>query len=145
MIEGGCLCGGVRYEIGARPRSMTHCHCSMCRKAHGSAFVTFVEVACSDFRYTRGEGSLVRYESSPGCRRPFCPTCGSTLLFESESESESERESGSTTEGDRSVWIAAGSLDGDPGCRPGSHIFVASKAPWFPLVDDLPKFDSDTE
>ena len=136
MIEGGCLCAEVRYRIEARTRSMTHrsmthCHCSMCRKAHGSAFTTFIEVARGDFRYTRGEASLVRYESSPGCRRPFCRGCGSTLLFESEAAD--------------SVWIAAGSLDGDPGCRPGSNIFVASKAPWFPLDDGLPRFAADAE
>ena len=130
MIEGGCLCGEVRYQISGDPRSMTHCHCSMCRKAHGAAFATFVEVARGDFRYTSGEASIESYESSPGCRRPFCRRCGSTLLFESEGQNE--------------IWIAAGSLDGDPGCRPSSHIFVGSKAPWFPIDDDgLPQFEAD--
>ena len=130
MIEGGCLCAEVRYQIGAPPRSMTHCHCSMCRKAHGSAFATFVEVARSDFRFTKGEDSLVRFESSPGSQRPFCRQCGSTLLFD--------------PEGEDSLWVAAGSFDGDPGCRAEVNIFVASKAPWFQLTDDLPKFDVDS-
>ncbi len=129
MTEGGCLCGEVRYEIRAEPRSMTHCHCSMCRKAHGAAFATFIEVARGDLRYTRGEDSLERYESSAGSRRPFCPRCGSTLLFD--------------TEGDDAVWIAAGSLDGDPGIRPDVHIFVASKAPWHRIDDEVAKFDAD--
>jgi hypothetical protein len=26
-------------------------------------------------------------------------------------------------------------------CRPGAHIFVASKAPWHTITDDLPRFD----
>ena len=129
MIEGGCLCGAVRYEVRGESRSMQHCHCSMCRRAHGAAFVTFIEIARSDFVYACGEDSLERYESSPGSTRPFCPRCGSTLLFEREGEDE--------------VWIAAGSLDGDPGVRPGFHIFVASKAPWYPLHDELPKFPED--
>ncbi len=131
MLEGGCLCGEVRYELLSEPRSMTHCHCSMCRKAHGAAFVTFIGILRSDFRFARGESSILRYESSPGCNRPFCRRCGSTLFFESAGEEE--------------VWIAAGSLDGDPGCRPDSHIFVGSKAPWHPLHDELPKFDTDNE
>jgi 8-oxo-dGTP pyrophosphatase MutT (NUDIX family) len=130
-FEGGCLCGEVRYEIRGEARSMTHCHCSMCRKAHGAAFATFIEFARSDFHYTRGEDSIERYLSSPGSRRPFCRSCGSTLLFETEDTEE--------------IWIACGSLDGDPGCRPGSHIFVASKAAWFHLDDELPKFDADTD
>jgi hypothetical protein len=131
MIDGGCLCGDVRYEIRGEPRSMTHCHCSMCRKAHGAAFGTFIEVARGDFRWTQGQASIQNYVSSPGSLRPFCRVCGSTLLFESESED--------------SVWISAGSLDGDPGCRPGSEIFVGSKAPWFPLDSELPKFEEDGE
>ena len=129
MIAGGCLCGAVRYEIRGEVRSMTHCHCSMCRKAHGSAFVTFMEVSRCDFRLTSGEESLVAYESSPGSKRPFCSGCGATLLFDPESGA--------------SLWVAAGSLDGDPECRPESHIFVASKAPWLEIDDALPKFDED--
>ena len=130
MLEGGCLCGAVRYQILGEPRSMTHCHCGMCRKAHGAAFATFVETSRSGFRIVSGEDSIVRYESSQGSKRPFCRHCGSTLLFESEAADQ--------------IWIAAGSLDGDPGCRPSSHIFVASKAPWFHLDDELPKFDADS-
>lgn len=33
-----------------------------------------------------------------------------------------------------------GSLDDDPVMHPLSHIFVASKAPWFEITDDLPQF-----
>ena len=33
-----------------------------------------------------------------------------------------------------------GTVDGDPGVRPGSHIFVAHKAPWHDITDTLPQF-----
>ena len=36
--------------------------------------------------------------------------------------------------------VPAGTLDTDPGVRPGAHIFTASKASWFPITDDLPQF-----
>ena len=36
--------------------------------------------------------------------------------------------------------LALGSLDDDPGARPERHIFVASKAPWYAIADDLPQF-----
>ncbi len=39
-----------------------------------------------------------------------------------------------------SVEIALGILDDDPGIRVPHHIFVASKAPWFEITDDLPQF-----
>ena len=36
--------------------------------------------------------------------------------------------------------IALATLDDDPGVRPGLHIFVGSKAPWFEITDDLPQY-----
>jgi hypothetical protein len=38
-------------------------------------------------------------------------------------------------------FLPAGTLDEDPGVRPAAHIFVASKAPWLEISDDLPQFD----
>jgi hypothetical protein len=37
------------------------------------------------------------------------------------------------------VYVTFGSLEDDPGGRPLAHIFVASKAPWFEIADDLPQ------
>ncbi|HCA63195.1 MAG TPA: GFA family protein, partial [Pseudomonas sp.] len=41
---GSCLCGVVRYRIDAPIDALTHCHCKMCRKAHGAAFATYASV-----------------------------------------------------------------------------------------------------
>jgi hypothetical protein len=60
--------------------------------------------------------------------RVFCPVCGSNLLFVFKGMPDK-------------LWIAAGSLDDDPGLRPRSHIFVGSKAPWHEISDELPSFD----
>jgi hypothetical protein len=43
--------------------------------------------------------------------------------------------------GEEKLYIAAGTLDDDPGTRLQAHIFVASKAPWVEITDDLPQFD----
>ncbi len=40
-----------------------------------------------------------------------------------------------------SVVVPAGSLDDDPGHRPAFHIFVASKAPFHEIADDLVTHD----
>jgi hypothetical protein len=32
-----------------------------------------------------------------------------------------------------------GSLADEPSIRPGEHIFVGSKAPWFEITDGLPQ------
>jgi hypothetical protein len=36
--------------------------------------------------------------------------------------------------------VVVGTVDGNPGMRPREHIFVASKAPWYEISDDLPQF-----
>ena len=37
--------------------------------------------------------------------------------------------------------LPAGLLDGDPGVRISSHIFVGSKASWCEINDDIPKHE----
>ena len=41
MIRGTCLCGAVRYTIDGELSSLSHCHCSMCRKSQGTNFGTY--------------------------------------------------------------------------------------------------------
>ena len=125
-IEGGCLCGAIRYEISGELTRAGSCHCSMCRKSHGAAFGTYAEVPEGSFRWTAGESEVRTFESSPGGGRAFCPRCGSTL--------------GAVDHGTLR-WVTLGTVDGDPGVRPQAHIFVASKAPWDEIHDDLPCFD----
>jgi hypothetical protein len=36
--------------------------------------------------------------------------------------------------------LALGTLDDDPGVQASLHIFVGSKAPWFPITDELPQY-----
>jgi hypothetical protein len=126
-IRGGCLCRAVGYRIDGPVSRMSHCHCSMCRKAHGSAVGTYVEALATDFAWTRGEDALGRHVSSPGVTRSFCSRCGSPLQWLSARRAQH-------------VGIAAGSLDDDPGIRPSMHLYTDSRAPWDTLPDDgLPR------
>lgn len=129
MIRGSCLCRAVQYEITEPLQEMSSCHCSMCRKAHGAAFATYAQTAAKAFRFTVGEDHVRRYRSSPPVQRCFCGECGSNLLFLFDSMPEA-------------VWVAAGTFDDDPGIRPGSHIFVGSKAPWYEITDTLPRHEA---
>jgi hypothetical protein len=127
MVKGSCLCGGVHYQIDGEIGPMAHCYCSMCRKQHGAAFGTYVGVKAADFRWVKGEELVASYQSSPGGQRGFCRTCGSNLPV--------------LEPGAEEFFIPAGTLDDDPGVRPAVHIFVASKAPWVEIDDELPQFD----
>jgi hypothetical protein len=129
MIRGGCLCGAVRFEIRGPLGRMSHCHCSMCRKAHGAAFGTYARVARGDFALISGEVAIQSYRSSPKVTRTFCRTCGSTLQWLSDEHSDA-------------IDIAIGTLDDDPIVRPSLHIFVGSKAAWYEIADGLPQRDA---
>ncbi len=126
MIRASCLCGEVRFEIDGPFESASHCHCSMCRKAHGAAFGTYGVARAADVRVVAGAGRIARYQSSPGIVRTFCSRCGSTLQWMREATPDK-------------VDVALGILDDDPGLRPSMHIFVASKAPWHEITDRLPR------
>ena len=43
-IEGGCLCGKVRYSADAEPVFVGVCHCKNCQKGTGGAFAVVVGV-----------------------------------------------------------------------------------------------------
>ena len=130
ILKGSCLCGTVRYEIRGPLLGASHCHCSMCRKAHGAAFGSYARVAARDFRYLQGEDAVVQYQSSAGVTHTFCGTCGATLQWLADARLEV-------------VTITLGTLDDDPGIRPDRHIFVADKAPWFEIHDALPQHAQD--
>jgi hypothetical protein len=127
MNPGSCLCGAVRFEAGPFD-SMVHCHCSMCRRHHGALFATFLTGGADSFRWQSGEDRVAVYRSSEKGLRPFCRTCGSvvpTVLPEL-----------------GIAVVPAGNLEGDPGIRPQRHMFAASRAPWYPITDDLPRSDA---
>ena len=126
MIRGSCLCGSVRYEVHGSLGRVSHCHCSMCRKAHGAAFATYGRVESGDFVLVSGADDIASYQSSPEVTRTFCKRCGSALQF-------------ITTKRPGSFSVALGTLDDDPGVQASLHIFVGSKAPWFDITDDLPQ------
>lgn len=121
MNQGQCLCGAVRYEVDGPFASMTHCHCSMCRKHHGAPFATYVSAPIAGFRWVSGKDRVVQFSPS----RLFCSTCGSVVPFIDE-----EREL---------VFIPAGNLDGELGIKPQCHIFTGSKLPWYEIKDALPQ------
>jgi hypothetical protein len=126
-IRGSCLCGGIEYQILGKLVDAGHCHCSMCRRAHGAAFGTYARVDADGFRWLSGEDLVATYESSPGDYRCFCRQCGSPL--------------GTRAEDGTLSWVTLGTVIDDPGVRSDSHIFVGSKAPWYEIKDDLPQFD----
>jgi hypothetical protein len=129
-LTGGCLCGGVRYEITEPPVSASYCHCTRCQRRTGTAASAQARVAPGSLRIVAG-AELVREWKPPdsGWPKCFCSTCGSALWSRSPVD-----------EGVFSVRL--GTFDSDPGIRPQYRQFVAYAAPWEELPDDgLPRHD----
>lgn len=120
IVNGSCLCGEVTFRLKEDPSNIGHCHCSMCRKSHGSSFATYGTVSLDNFEWTGNNDLLDHFESSAGFSRAFCRQCGSSLP---------------STE-DLMV-IPVGTLIDPIATRPSSHVFVSSKAPWYEITDEL--------
>ena len=99
-----------------------HCHCSMCRKLHGSSFATFGMFDPEAIHWIKGAEHVVGYRSSEFGARHFCRNCGSVVPVPGEVTG--------------AVYIPMGNLTGDSGQIPALHLFVGSKAPWHSIADD---------
>jgi hypothetical protein len=128
MYTGGCLCGGIRFEITGEISDIVCCHCSECRKAQGTAFATNGVVKEIDFKVISGANFLKAYEPSPGYAKLFCSRCGSPII------SKSEKKPGV-------VRVRLGTIESDINERPMAHIFVGSKANWEEICGSIPQFE----
>ena len=126
MLKGSCLCGGVTYEVPSELGPIIMCHCSKCRKATGTAFATNTPINAADFKLVTGGNLLSEFESTPNVFRVFCKNCGSPLY--------SRR-----TQTPEVIRLRIGTLDSAIDDKPTAHVFVASKADWYEISDDLPQ------
>jgi hypothetical protein len=126
-LTGGCLCGGVRFELSEPPLFASYCHCTRCQRRTGTAASAQARIAPGSIRITQGEELVRAYVPEGGFGKAFCSACGSALWS-------SSPEDGTVTS------IRMGAFDADPGVRPGYRQYVAYAAAWEPLPDDgLPR------
>ncbi len=128
-VRGSCLCGAVRFQIQLPAVWFQYCHCSRCRKKTGSAHSSHLLIRPEQIAWLAGEDLVGRFElpeakSYSSC---WCTRCGSALPW--------------TTQNGRWVVVPAGPLDDDPGITPQQNVHVASGAPWYRHVSDLPAYD----
>jgi len=76
-IEGHCLCGAVKVRATPLRRHVDACHCTMCRRWNG---IAFVGVMCGEIAF-EGEEHVTSYRSSDWAERGFCNICGSSLFY----------------------------------------------------------------
>ena len=116
-IEGGCLCGGVRYRLHVRPKQGSDCHCEDCRRASAAPYVTWCSVPSKAIEVLSGELRRVLYADR---LRSFASCCGTPLFIQDEVSSE---------------WIdvTVASLDDPKTFHPEVAIWTEDKLPWVKL------------
>lgn len=128
-LAGGCMCGGVRFEVSEPLLGALYCHCKRCQRRTGTGFSVTALAAPGSYRTVCGEDLIRSWDpGNGGWIKSFCGECGSQI---------------STTNPEDSTMVAIrmGALDEDPGIRPSVHQFVPFAAPWAPVPDDgLPRF-----
>jgi len=83
QVRGSCLCGELGFEAALPSKWVAHCHCSMCRRGSGAAFVTWVGLEAANSRIVDPHGLLHWYRSSEQGERGSCSRCGTPLFFRS--------------------------------------------------------------
>ncbi|MGY6550053.1 MAG: GFA family protein [Roseinatronobacter sp.] len=77
--NGGCLCGAVRFTLQLASREIGACHCEMCRRWAGSAFLA---ISVPETQVTwDGAENIARFASSDWAERANCRNCGSPLFY----------------------------------------------------------------
>ena len=127
-VNGACVCGAVRWSYDAAFTTMLYCHCSVCRKHHGTLFASFVAGPLTTFHWRAGTEKISTWQSSPRGKRSFCSVCGSKVP--------------GVDHDSQQVFMPAGALEGELGIRPQMHLFTGSKAPWHEIHDTLPGHDA---
>lgn len=123
-LTGGCLCGGIRFELTEPATDAGYCHCTRCQRRTGTAASAQARVDAHTLRVLQGDDLLKCWRHPDGGHEKcFCGECGAHLFSRS-------------PENPTYVSVRLGAFDGDPGVRPAWRSFVDYAAPWEPIPDD---------
>lgn len=130
VLTGGCLCGGLRFELRRAPERAGYCHCTRCQRRTGTAVSAQARVDGADFQIVSGEHLLKAWRHPDGgFEKLFCRECGAHIMSRN-------------PEDHAQMSIRMGAFDGDPGVRPSYRQFLAYAAPWEAVPDDgLRRYD----
>jgi hypothetical protein len=81
-LEGGCLCGQVRFTVNQAPLRTFVCHCTFCQRVTGSAFYAESIFRNEAVQFNGGELRQYAHVSDGSGKQvyvQFCPTCGTTV------------------------------------------------------------------
>lgn len=125
-MQGGCLCGALRYSASEPPFAADYCHCRNCQKSTGTAVSVWMDFKASLVTWENSD-ALQEYQSSENTRRGFCGRCGSTLSYRDLRHPDY-------------YSLAIASLDDPNQVQPTYHIHTDSQLSWFNITDDCKRY-----
>lgn len=123
--SGQCLCGQVAFTISFPSNWVAHCHCTLCQRAHGAAFVTWVGMNAEQVTVHDEHQQLAWYASSGDAQRGFCKNCGSTVFFRSKQWPDE-------------LHITLANFSQPVDRAPQVHAYFDTHVSWFACNDKLP-------
>jgi hypothetical protein len=126
VLEGGCLCGAVRFRTEAEPIVTRICWCRDCQKLAAGAGTVNVIVPVEGLSITGETADYVsKADSGNIMHRRFCPACGTPLFSAAEARP-------------NLTVIRVGALDDPDAVTPAGTIWTASAPSWALIDDGLP-------
>jgi hypothetical protein len=132
-VEGGCICGAIRYRLTKEPMIIHACHCRDCQKLTGTAFVTNMWIERQLVETSGPEPVAFPVPPGPSGTRHdvfHCPACGTALWGKYHG-----------APGD-TLFVRGGTLDDIGAITPDVHIYTRSKVPWLELPADARVFEA---
>ena len=123
-VEGGCLCGRIRYRVDGELVWSGYCHCESCRRFTGSVVTNWAGIREAAFVLLSGQPKVY---ATPGVERGFCADCGASLTYRADRFPDY-------------LQLHLGSLDAPGAAAPMAHVHTAEQVGWFEVADDLPRF-----
>ena len=125
--EAACSCGQLKVRLAGDQQLVSSCHCLACQRRTGALFGSTSFWRKSQILSIDGERRSWRRvaDSGTGMNQHFCPTCGSTVYWESEKTPEL-------------VSVAVGSFADPKFPAPVRTVWTESKHEWLPFPAAIP-------
>lgn len=84
-----CSCGQLTAQVAGEPVRVSICHCLACQRRTGSTFGQQAKFRRDQVSVSGVSSEYVRVgDEGPGAKFHFCPTCGSTVYYNSQGQEE---------------------------------------------------------
>ncbi len=127
-VSGACLCSKLSFSAPLPTLWVAHCHCTLCQKNSGAAFVTWAGFHEQVVQIDDSNQTLSWYSATENAHRGFCNQSGSTIFFKS------ARWPGE-------LHITTVNIHQALDKMPQMHVNWSNRQPWLHIDDQLPKKD----